>query len=216
MKIDPTTHLLTPDCGEDFLLPYIPSPNLDPYPPHYNFLILHYTAGGSYDAAANWLRNPLAKASAHLIIARDAKVGQLVPFNRVAWHAGVSTWEQDGAVYNSLNHHSIGIELDNAGRLFTHHQGDIYKSWFGKLYRAEDVLRATHENEDTPSFWHTYTSEQLDRALHISALIMDTYGIPAVLGHDQISVGRKFDPGPAFPMFSFRARLEGRRGECEC
>ena len=215
MRIDPGTHLLTASCGEDFLLPYIPSPSFDPYPPNYDFLIMHYTAGGSYDGAASWLRNPLAKASAHIIIARDAKVGQLVPFNRVAWHAGVSTWTEDGVVYNGLNRYSIGIELDNAGRL-TYHSDNLYKAWFGKLYHKDDVLRATHENEDFPSYWHTYTSEQLDRALHISALIMDTYGIPTVLGHDQISVGRKVDPGPAFPMFSFRARLEGRRSEEGC
>lgn len=215
MRIDLGTHLLVADCGEDFLLPYIPSPNFYNFAPAYNFLIMHYTAGGSYDHAANWLRNPLAEASAHCVIARDAMVGQLVPFNKAAWHAGISKWtDEKGNTYSDLNRHSIGIELDNAGRL-TYHSGNLYKSWFGKLYHTEDVIRATHENEDTPSFWHTYTTEQLDRAVHISALIMDTYGIPTVLGHDDVSPGHKVDPGPAFPMFSFRARLTGRRGKCE-
>jgi N-acetylmuramoyl-L-alanine amidase len=30
------------------------------------------------------------------------------------------------------------------------------------------------------------------------------------MGHDDISPGRKFDPGPAFPMESLRTRLFGR------
>ena len=37
------------------------------------FLVMHYTAGSSATSSVNWLLNPAAKASAHLVIGRDGK-----------------------------------------------------------------------------------------------------------------------------------------------
>ncbi len=48
------------------------------------------------------------KVSAHLLIERDATVTQFVPFNRRAWHAGVSSFSGRQA----CNDFSIGIELE--------------------------------------------------------------------------------------------------------
>ncbi len=48
------------------------------------------------------------KVSAHLLIRRDGEVVQFVPFNRRAWHAGVSTWCER----ERCNDFSLGIELE--------------------------------------------------------------------------------------------------------
>lgn len=48
--------------------------------------------------------------SAHLLIRRDGSVIQFVPFNRRAWHAGVSSFEGR----SQCNDFSIGIELEGA------------------------------------------------------------------------------------------------------
>ncbi|ADN74581.1 N-acetylmuramyl-L-alanine amidase, negative regulator of AmpC, AmpD [Ferrimonas balearica DSM 9799] len=48
------------------------------------------------------------QVSAHLLIRRDGSVVQFVPFDRRAWHAGVS--EFDGRP--ACNDYSIGIELE--------------------------------------------------------------------------------------------------------
>lgn len=57
------------------------------------YLIMHYTAGPTAEGAISWLANPAAKASAHLVIDRDGTVTQMVGFDRVAWHAGKSRWQ---------------------------------------------------------------------------------------------------------------------------
>ncbi|MGX5913208.1 1,6-anhydro-N-acetylmuramyl-L-alanine amidase AmpD [Aliidiomarina sp. Khilg15.8] len=53
---------------------------------------------------------PLAnlRVSAHCLIRRDGELIQYVPFNKRAWHAGVSSWEGRDA----CNDFSIGIELE--------------------------------------------------------------------------------------------------------
>lgn len=171
------------------------------------YLVIHYTAGRSAAESVDWLCRPEARASAHVVIGRDGAVTQLVPFNVVAWHAGESAWEGR----RGLNRCSIGIELDNAGRLTR--RGGAWHHWTGSpRYPDAEVLEATHRNESAPSGWQLYTPEQIDAALEVAALLVRRYGLRDVLGHDDISPGRKSDPGPAFPMASFRARLFGRSG----
>ncbi len=179
------------------------SPNtsgiLDP-----QYLIIHFTAGSSAAASISWLINRDARASAHLVIGRDGSITQLVAFNRVAWHAGASQWEG----LTGLNQYSIGIELDNAGRL--ERKGGQWCAWFGNAYPQDQVMEAVHGNESTVSGWHVYTPEQIEAALSVSQALVAKYRLKGIAGHDEISPGRKVDPGPAFPMGSFRARLLGR------
>jgi len=173
------------------------------------YLVIHYTAGPSLDSAVNWFGNPAARASAHLVIGRDGSITQSVPFDTVAWHAGRSRWEgREG-----LNGYSLGIELDNAGRLIR--QGDQWRSWFQRVYTADEVLESVHKNESSMAGWHTFTAEQIDATVTVSCLLFERYGLRDVVGHEDIAPGRKSDPGPAFPMSSFRAQVEGRADERE-
>ena len=50
------------------------------------------------------------RVSAHLCIFRDGRIHQYVPFDRRAWHAGVSAWRGR----TRCNDFSIGIELEAA------------------------------------------------------------------------------------------------------
>lgn len=169
------------------------------------YLVIHYTAGPSASSSINWLSKAEARASAHLVIGRDGSITQLVPFNRIAWHAGTSRWE--GLV--GMNSHSIGIELDNAGILTR--QGESWKAWFGGEYGENDVVEAAHKHESQVRAWHGYTEKQIGSALEVGRLLVRRYKLKGVVGHDDIAPGRKKDPGPAFPMESFRAAIMGRR-----
>lgn len=189
---------------DDTPVPFKESPNHSGIFRKLQYLVMHYTAGPSAEHSVNWLINPSAKASAHLVIGRDGSITQLVPFDTIAWHAGRSEWQ--GIV--GLNSYSIGIELDNAGPL--EKSGSGWRAWFGEIYPPEQVIEAIHKNESYMRAWQLYTPEQLYVALEVSALLVETYQLVDILGHDDIAPGRKSDPGPAFPMETFRSRLFGR------
>ena len=162
------------------------------------YLVFHFTAGGSAAGAVAWLCNPEAKASAHLVLARDGSITQLAPFNIKTWHAGKSSW----AGLTGMNQYSIGIEIDNAGELMK--VGSEYISAFHARYPASEVV------EVKATYWHAYTQIQIERATELAQLLVSTYGLKDVIGHEDIAPGRKNDPGPAFPLAYIRSKSLGR------
>lgn len=170
------------------------------------YLVMHYTAATLEKGSINWFLNKDAKASAHLIIDRDGSITQFAPFNIITWHAGESSW--NGLI--GLNKFAIGIELVNGGRLLKTGQ-----SWIcpvdKKAVPDSDVILARHKNEQREAGWHVYTEFQLKTAAEVATLLVKTYGLADVIGHEDIAPFRKSDPGPAFPMSSFRSKVMGRK-----
>ena len=164
-------------------------------------IIIHYTAGRDAESSAKYLVRPDIKASAHLVIGRKGEIYQLVPFDTISWHAGTSSY-MGRSGYNS---YSIGIELDNAGVLTK--TGGEFTAWFGKKYLPNEAMEATHRNESTSRFWHIYTQEQMEACEEICELLIENYKLKHILGHEEISPGRKQDPGPAFPLDKLRDKL---------
>ncbi|RKF20940.1 1,6-anhydro-N-acetylmuramyl-L-alanine amidase AmpD [Alginatibacterium sediminis] len=62
------------------------------------------------------------RVSAHLVIKRDGSITQYVPFDKRAWHAGVSSYE----LRDNCNDFAIGIELE----------GDIHSSFEAAQYQS--------------------------------------------------------------------------------
>ncbi len=149
----------------------------------------------------SYLENDSVDASAHLLIRRDGSVTQLVPFDIVAFHAGGSQWKD----LTYLNGYSIGIEMENLGPL-TQRDGAWY---FGRTIRvpADSVERFADSRGRAPG-WHAYTDAQIQTFFQVSCALRRAYPtIEDVVGHQDISRRRKFDPGPAFPIDAIRARL---------
>lgn len=159
-------------------------------------LVLHYTAaGGGADAVAAYMATAPAQVSAHLIVGRDGKVVQQVPFHRCAYHAGKALWNGSAAV-NDL---SIGIEICNWGWL--RETKDGFRSWTGDVVDHAWVERGRHCNPaDTHEWWECYTDDALTVVFGAAQAICGAYKIEAVAGHETVSWGRKTDPGPAFPL----------------
>ena len=156
-----------------------------------DMIVLHYTAGGNAMSSAHYLARNDTSVSAHLVVARSGRVIQLLPFNVRAWHAGMSEYEGR----KQLNDFSVGIEIDNAGRL--HRRGNSFFSWFNREYPPGEVF-TTVENGHA-AYYHGYTREQIERVAEICALLKARYLIRRLLRHSDITV-RKTDPGPAFPF----------------
>lgn len=87
-------------------------------------IVLHNTAG-SFAGSISWLCNPIAKASAHLVISRQGQTASLVSFAKKAWHAGNSRF----------NSNSIGIEIEatNSQRGMTFEQEKKVVQWVRHL-----------------------------------------------------------------------------------
>ncbi len=198
-------HRLFKNNGTPF--PFKESPNrsgtINP-----KYLIIHYTAGSSAAGSISWFMNKASKVSAHIVIARDGTITQLVPFNIKAWHAGSSRW----AGLEGMNNYTIGIEMDNAGQLIRKNS-----KWFSNLtkreYPDDEVIEAEHKHGGGVEGWHDYTAEQIEAAIELGAVLADHYNLKDVLGHEDISPGRKIDPGPAWPMESYRARVIGTKDD---
>lgn len=140
------------------------------------------------------------------MIGRDGKITQLVGFDKRAWHAGKSVWGQ----LENMNQFSIGIELVNAGKLRKNAAGQWVDSSM-KMIPADEVTIAKHKNDSVEAGWHEYTEAQLEAALAVAVLLNSQYQFKDVLGHEDVSPGRKVDPGPLFPLESFRSKVMGRR-----
>lgn len=80
----------------------------------------------SIDAHPSFATLSDLKVSAHLLIERDGKITQFVPFNLRAWHAGKSTW----CGRENCNDYSIGIEMEGTD---TDPYTDIQYSQLGKV-----------------------------------------------------------------------------------
>ncbi|HEY0016834.1 MAG TPA: N-acetylmuramoyl-L-alanine amidase [Longimicrobium sp.] len=212
MKI--SSHRLLDDDGSPF--PFVQSPH-GGAPLRPRWLVMHYTADGG-STAVDWFKNPASKASAHLVISRQGRVTQMMAFDRVAFHAGKSEWQG----VSGLNRHSIGIEMVNYGELFQHptkgwmrywRQEDGSFKWIGPAVpEAELMLDGARAVDGTsrPRAWQRYTDAQVDAAFRAARALVEAYRLEDVVGHEEISPGRKTDPGPAFGIAKFRERVMRR------
>ena len=120
MKINTKTGLIEE-------IDYIPSPNMDERPEgtDIDLLVIHSISLPPNEYGGHWIEklftntlpaneHPYFKeiegmeVSSHVLIQRDGKIIQFVPFHKRAWHAGESSY--DGRA--TCNDFSIGIELE--------------------------------------------------------------------------------------------------------
>jgi N-acetylmuramoyl-L-alanine amidase len=188
-----------------------------------DYAVIHYTATDTARPAIDWFMNTNNnpdRIAAHIVIDFDGTITQLVPFNQKANHAGTSTW--DGV--DNLNAHSIGIEIVNPGFVeklsngsFRRRTGkDKNKNDIFKVYPAADsnrIIKAVHKHkfwtDKENRNWFIFPDAQLQALYKLCKALFAAYHLITAVGHDDISPGRKPDPGPAFPWDAFKANVFG-------
>ena len=183
------------------------------------YLIIHYTATDTASQAIDWFMsvppdNP-NRIAAHIVVDLDGTITQLIPFNKRANHAGISSW--DGKI--GMNIHSIGIEIVNPGfveklsngtfkRRITKTKNTIYPAT-----KASKILKADHKHlfwtDAENHHWFKYPPAQLNAVYALSKLLVNHYQLITAIGHDDVSPARKPDPGPAFPWDEFKTTVFG-------
>jgi N-acetylmuramoyl-L-alanine amidase len=76
-----------------------------------SIILLHYTGMSDTQKACDWLCNEASEVSCHYLLDEDGSIIQMVGEDKRAWHAGVSSWGEEG----DINSASIGIEIQNRG-----------------------------------------------------------------------------------------------------
>jgi N-acetylmuramoyl-L-alanine amidase len=184
-------------------VPFIESPNcggaLSP-----EVLVLHYTVSWPASAVIAGFRRPASRASAHLVLDLDGQFTQMVPFHRQAWHAGVSEWRGR----QKLNHWSLGIEIVNPGPVFPGESvtiDDNKRTWKGGFKPGPtDPALLPKGCPKHWKHWATYDASQIQALESVCRELVVEYGLKEIVGHSDVSPGRKFDPGPIFPMERIR------------
>ena len=90
-------------------------------------IVLHHT-GGTYESAVNWLTNPNANVSAHVVIAKDGERTVLASPRTRTWHAGRSSYKGR----NNVNDFGVGVEFagDTNKEPLTFKQIDSFIDYF--------------------------------------------------------------------------------------
>lgn len=165
------------------------------------FLVIHYTAGASYEADVKTLSTSTTQASCQLVLSKDGKWANIGKLNDALWHAGKSEWKG----YSMLNRYSIGIEVCCEGIVdYVRTEADgskVYRTWFGKELnnKTTPIVDGAHPNGGPVKGWVLFTQKQVEELIEVSQLLIKHYKLQEAVGHDQIAPGRKSDPGLSMP-----------------
>jgi N-acetylmuramoyl-L-alanine amidase len=178
-------------------------------------LVLHYSAGSTLGSAEFALKK--GGNSYHVLIDTDGSYHQIRPFNRSAGHAGRSNWKAQGGLDNgaSVNRESIGISFINLGGFMSFAQGRWFWDKVGQEPSMADeaaTKAALTYRPGRPNHWTPYTQAQLEAGRTLVAAILERYpSIQEIVGHQDVAIEGKIDPGPLCPIDDWRREL-GKAG----
>lgn len=165
--------------------------------------VIHYTGGRSLNGDTDAINTMLDGASmrhCYFCISNTGTVYQGAPLNKWGYHAGKSFHDDLG---DSLSSKLVGIELCCAGKLEPIGD-DRYASWFKEAYVSKYVRESERIDNIQEGFYHKFTMEQEESLTKLLVWLKknnpDVFKLDYVFGHDEITDGRKSDPGGSLSM----------------
>lgn len=173
-----------------------------------SYITLHYTLGGTVSGSVNHLNTQ--GFGYHIIVDRNGDIYQTAPFNQTVRHAGKSNWRG----WDSLNDFSIGLCFANYGPCYK--QGNGFKNSYNSTIPEDRVVGGSHYNGEKryqDIYWEIFPQVQVDAALRVVDALVGEYQIRDVVRHDDVSIARKVDTGPALDIAPFHALVGDRSSE---
>lgn len=173
--------------------------------------IVHFTAGAP---------NPKSTISGakdkycFFTIGPDGTVYQNFSLKQWGSHAGKSHHHKLG---NAVSRFLVGIEVVCAGKLTK--SGSTYKTWFKKTIPKAQVREGSRKANCQAGAFHKYSAAQEKALIELILWLKQNnprvFSFDFVLGHDEVSPGRKNDPGWSLSMTmpEFRTLIRKKAGE---
>lgn len=154
--------------------------------------VIHFNAGR--EDPKKFLNYMRGMGYTTLLIDRQAHVWQDFPLDEWGFHAGKSDWNE---YKETVNDYFIGIEVMSAGVLKRMKNGE-YKSWFNTIIPSNEVRYREGK------YYHIFTEDQEKQLSHLLVWLekagRGVFKFNNVVGHHEVSYGRKFDPGGSLSM----------------
>lgn len=166
----------------------------DPRSKDINLGVIHYGANKSFGSLVRYMegvdKDRDVSASYHGIVGDGQSVILLDPLQARAWHAGKSSISIGGKLHTSVNFNSIGVCVSNSG--------------YTKEKTDRNIVPAPLPSTGDIVWWEPYYDYDIVQLAYLCHHFEGRIGreLPWV-GHQDVSRGRKFDPGPLFPWERF-------------
>jgi len=165
--------------------------------------LVHWT-GGHRTSLASGMSFMKSSGMNYLMIDELGKSAQSDPLNFWGYHGGASAYAGIGG---TVSDELVGIEVMAAGNL-TLYGGNYYPWWDKGQHLAKnripksEVVRVESKTGNMASgYYHAYTQAQMIGLRKILCWLYlnnpSVFKIKFIVGHDEVSPGRKTDPGGA-------------------
>lgn len=191
-------HLKRGLWGSEFPQPTMRTPELDK---------------SSRDYALRTARLAVENGHNYLVMDAFGRLYQSRDLTKWGYHAGKSFWTGTG---HSVSNHFAGVEILSPGELRFDRDGK-FRTWFDYVVPKEHV-RTIEVSAGVVKYFHQFSIEQENQLVRLCLWLVrnsprvgrdPVFQIKNIVGHDEVSPGRKSDPGGSlsFGMNGLRDRV---------